>query len=399
MINPEEALAIIRNHITPVGTMTVSLNQALGRVVAEDVIASAESPPFDNAAMDGYAVRHDDLTEIPRTLRIAGEIPAGSVAPSPLRAGEAMSIMTGALIPEGCTAVVQQEWTESAGDGFVTVLHAAKRGLNIRPKGSDIPLGARVVEAGTVLTAPELGLLASLGLEFASVRRPPEVAILTTGSEILGFGKPLPEGKIYDSNAYVLGSLARECGCDVQMLGNAKDDPSELGLKMKIGLATDMLITSGGVSVGKYDLVTKLFEQTGVDVLFSRVNIKPGMPLVFGKRGQTIVFGLPGNPVSSMVTFLKFVRPALWAMMGRVFREFTLRARLVEPFTKSDGKRHYVRGVLHHENGYLAVRTTGSQVSNVLSSLSKANCLIIIPEDVREIRPGDDVEVELLPWR
>jgi molybdopterin molybdotransferase len=373
----------------------VALRHALGRTLTEEIVAAEQVPPFDNAAMDGYAVRSEDL---PASLRIVGELASGDVPAIPLRTGEAMAIMTGAMVPAGCTAVVQQEWTDVRGDGTVTINKTVPPGHNIRTAGSDIPRGKSIVPSGTLLRPQELGVLASLGKEFVTVARRPEVAILTTGSELVDLRRPLPPGKIRNSNLYVLSALVEEAGGEPRELGIAKDDPAEIRAKLADGLRADLLVTSGGVSVGKFDLVPTLLAESGVRIHFSKVNIKPGMPLLFGTFGATAVFGLPGNPVSGMVTFLQFVRPALSMMLGRAAsaERISLRARMEHEIVKHDGKRHYVRGVLSHRDGILTVRSTGSQVSNILTSLARANCLIILPETLERVRAEDEVEVELL---
>jgi molybdopterin molybdotransferase len=279
----------------------------------------------------------------------------------------------------------------------VTLLRTVPKGHNIRRAGADVPAGSIVLPRGALIRPQEIGVLASVGLRFPVVYRKPSVAILTTGSEIVEIDKPLPEGKIRNSNAYVLSALAHRLGCESHSLGIAPDEMGGLKKMMTEGLKADLLITSGGVSVGKYDLVQPALKELGGTVKFWKVNIKPGMPLMFALCGGTPVFGLPGNPVSSMVTFLEFVRPALSRMMGRAHEQpLRLHAILEEEITKKDGKRHFVRGILSGTDGTIRVRTTGSQVSNILTSLSKADCLIILPEDRESFPRGEPVEVELL---
>ncbi len=397
MIQAREALDIVLGNVKPLGEITLSLEHALGSAIAERIVAAQNIPPFPNSAMDGYAVRSSDLGSIPAALRIAGEIPAGALPAGALRAGETMRIMTGARIPDGCDCVVQQEWTRESGNGTVEILRTADPGHNIRSAGTDIAEGQVVLRAGTVLRPQHLGVLASLGKTFVRVYRPPSVALLTTGAELIPAGGNLVDGKIRDSNAVVLSGLLHEMGCSVMGLGIAADDRAALAEKMRRGLEADALITSGGVSVGKFDLVPEVAKELGVEIKFRKVNIKPGMPLLFGMRGETAVFGLPGNPVSSMVTFLQFVRPALWKMKGRQPVEpLRLRAHLGEPITKHDGKRHFIRGMLQTIDGRPSVRPTGSQVSHILSSLVKADCLIIVPEEITELPSGAEVEIELL---
>lgn len=308
-----------------------------------------------------------------------------------------MSIMTGAQIPPGCDAVIRLEWTEACDNGQVKILRTAPTGHNIRRAAADIAKGVNVLSKGRELRPQEIGILALLGRRFVEVHRSPSVAILTTGSEVIDLEQKLTEGKIRNSNGHVLAALVRQCGAEPRYLGIAKDERVDLDVNIREGLKQDVLITSGGVSVGKYDLVMDALKECGVEIKFWKVNIKPGMPLLFGLCGKTSVFGLPGNPVSTMVTFLQFVRPALRKMMGDICdRRIGIRARLEEEVVKKDDKKHYIRGVLERKDGVFVVRTTGPQVSNILSSLSSANCLIIVPEECEVIHKGEEVEIELL---
>lgn len=397
MISFNQARSIILSSVAPVGAITVDLDRSLNRVLAERVVSAIEVPSFDNAAMDGYAIGGVDGTTAGTTLAITGEVAAGTTSENAFCTGEAIAIMTGAAIPSGCNAVVQQEWTEKLDETRVNVLRSVDRGHNIRRKGTDIKRGGVVVEAGTRLRAQEIGLLASIGQQYVIVHRPVTVAILATGNEVVDIGKPLSAGQIYDSNGHTISALIRETGGEAVNLGIAKDDRQCLREAIERGLQADLMITTGGVSVGKYDLVREVLEELRVEIKFWKVNIKPGMPLLFGKFGQKPVFGLPGNPVSTAVTYLQFVRPALRAMMGmKSFTELQLRAKIDHEYSKSDGKRHFVRGIVEQRDGALRVRSTGSQVSNILSSLTMANCLIIIPEEIEIVKPDDDVDVELL---
>lgn len=397
MISAKDALSIVLETVKTLEPMTISLQHSLSYVLSEACIADENVPSFDNAAMDGYAVRLEDVRSVPVSLRLVGEIPAGSVAGKMLQSGEAMYILTGAKIPEGCDAVIQQEWTEQEGE-TVKIMKSVFSGHNIRPAGADIKKGNIIVDKGQLLRPQEIGLLASLGKRFVSVYRRPIVAILATGSELIDLDEPLREGKIRNSNTYILTALLQEMRCEVKDLGIAKDDMKELKQKIAEGLKFDVLLTCGGVSVGKYDVVLDVFRELGVEIKFWKVNIKPGMPLAFGVYQNNLVFGLPGNPVSTMVTFLQFVKPALMKMMGliRVDSGFKIWATLAHEIEKTDGKLHFSRGILESQNGMLLVRATASQASNVLSSLSEANCLIILPEDKNIFHKGELVEVQLL---
>ncbi len=398
MINAYEAISIVEKCVRPLSKESVAISNVLNRVLAEDIIAGEDVPSFDNAAMDGYAVRFEDLASVPVTLKIVGEIPAGVVSSHSMKSGEAMSIMTGAVIPHGCDAVIQQEWTERANGAQIKILKSVNRAHNIRRAGADIKKGSMVLSSGTQLRPQEIGVLASLNRTTVPVYRTPVVAILTTGNEVLDIGIPMQPGKVRNSNTYVLSSLAKQCMCTVMDLGIARDDVNDLKKKLSKGFDADMLITSGGVSVGKYDLVKDILVEAGVNIQFQKVNIRPGMPLLFGMKDATAVFGLPGNPVSSMVTFLKFVKPALMKMSGHYqqYKQMLLRATLAETIVKNDNKRHFVRGIVESVNGTYNVRTTGPQISNMLSSLSHANCLITLPEDKHEFLSGDEVEIELI---
>jgi len=397
MLSAAEARALILSSISPLGSITVELGHALHAGLADDIRAGVDVPAFDNAQMDGYAVRAEDVRTPPVTLRVTGEIAAGSIADRPLSAHETMRIMTGAKIPDGCDAVIQQEWADAKGEESVTFTRTAPPGHNIRKAGADIPAGTTVLTRGRRLRPQEIGVLASLGEEFVNVYRRPSVAILPTGNEVTPPGKKLLPGKVRNSNAYTLGALVRELACDAVQLDIATDDAEDLREKIQKGMREDILVTTGGVSVGKYDLVKDALESLGVTIMFWKVNIKPGMPLLFGLLDGKPVFSLPGNPVSTMVTFLQFVKPAIEKMSGLSPEERPPRkAKLAHEYLKKDGKRHYLRGIVAQENGEAVVRTTGPQVSNVMTSLALANCLIIIPEDRELVRAGDEVEIEML---
>ncbi len=399
MITASDALRIISENIPRAPLVTISVDDALGCTLGEEIIASGNIPPFDNAAMDGYALRAEDVASVPTTLRLAGEIAAGHASSLTLFPHEAVSIMTGAPIPGGCTAVVQYEWTVRPDADHVTVLRNVPEGHNVRKQGADIADGSVALRKGTLVRPQEIGLLASLGRRYIAIHRKPRVAVLATGDELVEIDKRLLPGTIRNSNAHLLHALIRQAGCEVILSEIARDDPDELRRKVALCLQADMVVTTGGVSVGKYDLVCEAYEHNGISILFRKVKIKPGMPLVFGVRPPVVVFGLPGNPVSTMVTFLKFVRPALDLMTGRGTpgKKYQLHARLAETIVKSDGKRHYVRGVLGNDPDGLVVKPTGSQVSNVLTSMVKADCLIILEEEKSRFNAGEFVEIELMP--
>ena len=401
MISATEALSLIRTTVRPLQAVTTSLEHSLGMALAEPITSPVNVPPFDNSAMDGYAIHAVDTFNVPAKLRIVGEVAAGFAGSLSIGTGECAAIMTGAKIPDGCDAVIQHELVEINADGTISLQKSVKSGHNIRRAGADIAAGQRVFEIGHLLRPQELGVLASIGKQFVSAFKRPSVAILATGNELVAIDKPLRDGTIRNSNAYAIAAAVTEHGADVVNLGIARDDAAELRAKLVDGLRSDMLITIGGVSAGKYDLVINELKALGVETIFWKVNIKPGMPLFFGilqtGRGITPVFGLPGNPVSSMVTFLQFVCPALDILAGKSLAMVVpQRAKLVEAISKGDGKRHFVRGRAEIIDGTLTVRTTGSQISNIMTSLARANCLIILPEEFESANAGAEVEIQWL---
>jgi molybdopterin molybdotransferase len=384
----------------------VHLHQASQRVLATDVVAEMDLPPFDNSSMDGYAIRSSDTAHATDRNRIrldvVGEVSAGQLSEQKLQPGAAVQIMTGAPMPDGADAVIEQELVESL-DGVIELRTRVAQARNVRKRGEGTRKGEIVLRKGTRLTPAGVGVLASLGIAHTEVYARPTVALLTTGSEIVEVEEPLAPGKIRNSNAYTLWGLVAESGANPVDLGKAADDEEEIRSKIQVGLRHDLLVISGGISVGKHDLVLRVLEELGVTIHFWKVNIKPGMPTAFGvyrnARSRDVpVFALPGNPVSTMVTFLQFVRPALMSMTGETVIRPPLRlfAKLDHEISKSDGKRHFSRGIVWNDRGELFVRTTGSQSSGMLSSLVAANCLIVIPEEHKDLKAGDEVEIELL---
>lgn len=307
---------IIVSSVSPGEVEVVGLHEAHERVLAEEIIAAEDVPPFDNSAMDGFAVQAEDIAQSPAVLRLVGEVSAGQVATRELSHDEAIRIMTGGKIPSGADAVVQIEWTESVDGTNVRVLNSVPPGHNIRRAGEDIRRGEKVFGKGRELRAAELGVLASLGKKTVEVYRVPRVAVLATGNELVEIDQPLTVGRIRNSNSYALLALLRETNVLSVDLGVAGDDRSDLRKKILRGLESDALVTTGGASVGSYDLVQEVLKEIGVEIKFWKVSVKPGMPLLFGLYKGKPVFGLPGNPVSTFVTFVKFVRPALRKMMG-----------------------------------------------------------------------------------
>lgn len=405
MISVEDARRIIIESVEPLGAERHPLAQCLHRVTAEDIQSHVDIPPFDNSSMDGFALKAADSHRAdsanPVTLEVVAEIAAGSISDKPLRQGTAIRVMTGAPIPAGADAVVEQEVTAPR-NGSVQILSSVAEGRNIRKKGQDVKAGQIVVGKGTFLRASHLGTLASVGIDAPLVFKRPRIAFFTSGNELVNADADLEPGKIRNSNEYSLMGLIREAHCEAVALGNAADDEGVLKQSIREGLRYDALITSGGVSVGKYDLVLNVLENVGVVSKFWKVNVKPGGPFAFGvfKRNDSVipVFSLPGNPVSTVVTFLQFVIPGLQRLMGmaQTTNRVQLRALLEHEIHKKDRKRHFSRGVLRNEGGHFFVSTTGSQSSGVLTSMTRANCLIVIPEEVENLKAGEEVEVELL---
>ncbi len=400
MINAEEALRIILESTSPLKSEKIKLADAPGRVLADDIVAKEDIPPFDNSSMDGFAVVAVDLINASESkhvsLKILGESSAGNPFRKKLKGGCAVRVMTGGVIPAGSDAVVPIEATNEEGGGRVLFASPARSAQHIRLVGEDIRRGETILERGTVIGPPQLGILASLGHAKARVYRKPLVRILATGDELVEVNKSPKEGQIRNSSTHTLAAYVTLQGGVADSLGIVSDKRKRLKRRIKEGLDADVLLITGGVSVGKYDYVKEVLEELGVEIKFWKVNIKPGKPLVFGQFKRTLVFGLPGNPVSTSVTFLQFVRPALHKMGGRApSLPMCLTAVIDHDFSKSDGKRHYVRCIVESVDGQLRARSTGTQSSGVMSSMSKANALMIIPEDVAHLQQGDSVQVEM----
>ncbi len=385
----------------PLGIEKVGLLDALGRVLAEDIIAQRDNPPWDNSAMDGFAVCWEDIKQEhaitkPVELKIIEEVQAGTVATKTVGPGQAIRIMTGAAVPKGVDTVVKVEETEATGD-TVRIFKAVERGANIRPQGEDVKKGDCIIAKGTQIRPAEAGMLAILGKSFVFVHQRPRVAILSTGDELADLDERFDEDKIINSNSYGIAAAVQEAGGIPILLGIARDQPASLKEKIKQGLTADILVLSGGVSMGDYDFTKAVFKDLGAEMHFWKLAIRPGQPLAFGKILGKLAFGLPGNPVSSMVTFEQLVRPAMLKMGGhRGYGRPVVRAVFQEKFSKRPDRRHFLRGILSRENDVLAVRTTGNQGSGILTSMVKANCLIDVPEEVERLNPGDTVNVQVL---
>jgi molybdopterin molybdotransferase len=373
----------------------VRVHDALGRVLAADVVAPFDVPPHTNSAVDGYAVAREDIPGAGQArLAVIADLPAGQVFTGAVRRGQAVRIMTGAPMPEGTDTAVPQEDVARTGDA-VLIPAAAVPGGNVRLRGEDIPQGAVVLEAGAQLRPQDLGLVSSLGLAEVQVRARPRVAVLSTGDEVAEPGGPKAAGQIYDSNRVTLTAFLRQLGCEPLDLGIVRDVRDDLRDRLLHASRTaDVVLTSGGVSVGVYDLVKEVLAEIG-NIDFWQVNMTPGRPLAPGAIGDAYFFGLPGNPVASTVAFLLFVRPALWKLMGRRTldaQRFT--AACTSALRKKAGRMEYKRGILRFSEGGWDVSATGPQGSGILRSMVLGNCLIVLEEERGDVKEGDVVTVE-----
>ena len=400
LISIDEARARVLAEVFPLPVEALPLAEVLGRVLGEEIVASHNVPPFDNAGMDGFAVRAVDIVDAtaatPVPLQVLETIPAGHVATRALGPEQATKIMTGAPIPEGADVVVQSEMTEEA-DGRVLVFEAAKRGRNIRRAGEDVEAGDRVLGPGSVLGPAEIGLIASLGHPTVQVHQRPRVAVLSTGSELVEVDQSLGPGQIRNSNSYSLRALCQQMGIEPTMLGIVPDDYDATRDLVQKGLGYDVLLTTGGVSVGQFDFIKDIQDELGVQRKLWGVAMKPGKPLVFGVRDHTLVFGLPGNPVSAMVSFELFVRPALLRLMGHAKTVKPLyQAVISEDASNPDGRVYVVRVRAWREEDTWHVSATGAQGSGILRSMVGANGLVFIPGGPRGVKAGERVDFLLL---
>jgi molybdopterin molybdotransferase len=417
MISVEEALEKVLSYVEVLEPERKPILDCLGQVLAEDVYSTIDIPPLDNSAMDGYALRAKDTRgaseSSPRYLVVVGEVAAGSMPAQEIKPGTAIRIMTGAPLPEGADAVVRFEDTDevnrklSGGDlSHIGILSQVKKGADVRGRGEDIAEGDLILKKGKVLRPQEIGVLASLGLSTALVIRRPIVVILATGDELIGVDQPLAPGKIHDSNNYTIAAEVSHYGGIPKILGVGRDSVQSLTKKIYEGLDADMLITSGGVSKGDYDIVKDVLAEHG-EVGFWTVCMRPGKPLAFGvikkteggREKKVPHLGLPGNPVSAMVTFEQFARPAILKMMGKgILAKPTIRAIIEDDVVDTDGRRLFARVSVTRRGGQYYASVTGPQGSGILTSMVKANGLAIIPEGSEGVKAGDMVEVQMLDW-
>ena len=413
MISVEEALEKILSYVEVLEPEERPILDCLGQVLAKDVYSPINIPPLDNSAMDGFAVQAKDTYSAsmssPKYLAVIGEIAAGAMPTEEVKPGTAIRIMTGAPLPKGADAVVQFEDTDevarkASGGNLpqIGILRQADKGLNVRRKGEDVVKGALILEKGTVLRPAEVGVLASLGHAQAKVIRHPVVSVLATGDELVDIDQSLPLGKIYNSNTYAIAAQVLRYGGIPKILGIGHDSAQSLNDKIDEGLDSDMFITSGGVSLGDYDVVKDVLAERG-KVAFWTICMKPGKPSAFGviKRGNKKVthLGLPGNPVSSMVTFEQFARPAILKMMGKNnLAKPSIQAIIENDVKNTDGRRIYARVIVTKRSGQYHASLTGPQGSGILTSMAKANGLAIIPENVERVKAGNIVQVQMLDW-
>ena len=409
MLDVDAALRQVLSVFAPLESISVPLLNAVGMVLAADVVARDDVPPFRNSAMDGYAVRAADTVSAtwsaPTQLPVVAYVAAGQRDIRQLRAGQAIRIMTGAPLPEGADAVVRFEETDEAGSAgqtgreTVLVYRAARPRDNVREAGEDVARGTPVARRGRALRPGDLGLIASVGEPSVQVHRRPVVAVLSTGNEVLPPGESLSPGTIRDSNSFVLGALARAWGADVRLIGIARDTVADLTGRLSEAKDVDLIVTSGGVSLGDFDLVKDVLKSEG-EIAIWQVRMKPGKPLAFGHIGLTPLLGLPGNPVAAAVSFVIFGRPAIRKMLGHEVTEpRVLDVVAADAIDNRGHRRHYVRVRLEPaEGGRALARIAGEQGAGVLSSLAAADALMVVPEELERVQPGTCLRAILLDW-
>jgi len=388
LLTIDEALAAILERVVPLAAERVALEPAAGRVLAEDAHAAVDLPPFPSSAMDGFAVRAADT---PGTLPIVERIAAGRPATRPLAVGEAMEISTGGVVPDGADAVIPVEYVVQH-DNALEIADVAAVGAHVRPRGGDVAAGELVLGAGAYLGPAQVGALAAAGLADVLVARRPRAAIVSTGSELQRPGEALGAGQIYDANAILLAAALRGAGADVVTLTAVADDEQAHRATLERGLEADVLVTSGGVSVGRHDLVRRIEAELGVEEVFWRVAVKPGKPLAFGVRGSTLVFGLPGNPVSALVCCELFVRPALLALQGAAEPGPAYAvATLTDAVRRNDARDELVRARSQVEGARVLLTPLRGQESHMIARAAAADALVFVPRGDGELAAGESV--------
>jgi molybdopterin molybdotransferase len=403
MLDYEEAVNLMLNEINELEEIELNISNSLGYVTSRKVIAKTDLPPFDNSAVDGYAVKSEDVAEAskdnPKKLRIVGKIAAGDYADFEIKNGEAAKIMTGAMLPKGADAVCMIEFTKE-NNGYVEIYTKVKKWENVRFRGEEIKEGEIALEEKTLITPSVIGLLAKLGYNNVFVYRKPNVAIIVTGKELINPGNELEKGKIWDANSFSLQASLKLDGFECKNLGLVGDDKNLFESLVKDAVKNfDVILVSGGTSEGEEDFVREVFNEIGVRKVFWKVAIKPGKPIFFGKLNRTLLFALPGNPASAMVCYYEFVRPALLKMCGRknIFLP-RRKARLIGEIKRKPGRLEFIRAFAFWENGEYNVKSTGIQESHALKSFAEANCFIVIGKNKEICKENEIVEIELLPW-
>jgi molybdopterin molybdotransferase len=388
LLSIDDAIDLVLSHVAPLDSEDVELGAAAGRVTAERARSVVDLPPFPSSAMDGFALRAEDA---PGTLPIVARVAAGRPAPRALASGEAMAIATGGVVPDGADSVVPIELVEER-DEAVVISGNVGHGDNVRQRGGDLHAGDAVVEAGVRLGPAHLGALAASGVTRVRCARSPRVAVLVTGTELRPPGEPLEPGQIYDANGFILEAQLQSAGAVVERLPAVADDAAATLAAIERGLAADVLVTTGGVSVGVYDLVRAAEAELGVEEIFWRVAMQPGKPVAFGVRGSTLVFGLPGNPVSSLVGFELFVRPALLALQGLAEPRPAFRpGRLATAARRLAARDALLRARTRVENDTLLLEPLSAQQSHMIAQAATADALVLVPQGEGELAPGSAV--------
>lgn len=398
MISIEEAQKIILSQISPLGAEVIALGSASGRSLGNDITADRDHPPSDQSAMDGFALRWEDVrssaSQSPQSLKIIGEQPAGKSPNRPVGRGEALRIMTGAMMPPGADTVVQVEHTQDLGTDGVAILKApSNKGLNIRVKGEYIKKGETLLRQGTRLGPPQIGLLSAIGLSAAPVYLRPTVSIIATGDEIVGLDATPAEYQIFNSNSHLLAAMVKDCGGQYESLGIARDVEADIEKKLVAGSKSDIIITTGGVSVGNFDLVKGVLKRLGSELLFWKVAIKPGKPLVFGRLHGKLFFGLPGNPVASYIAFHQFVQPAIKKLSGFThFQNQFIHVKLASDVQrKMDGRKVFLSSVIYEENGEFFANPLPGQGSGNLKLICDGNGFIVLSGEKSHFKKGETV--------
>jgi len=398
----EEAKSLILSTVKPIETVYVPIKKAQGNIISQDIVAGENLPPFNNAAMDGYAVKIKNILsatpEKPVLIDTLDDVPAGKLPTTRLRSGTTVKVMTGAPVPEGTDAVVPVELTEPTYGNRIKVVGTVDELANIRFVGEDVQKGEVILTAGTEVTFGNIGLLAALGFIEVPVFRRPRIGILASGDELIPIDKPLSPGKIRNSNTYMLMALAQACNADVVNLGVAKDSISDITNRIKKGDEADIIVCTGGASVGDRDFLKKAFAELNVQIKFTSVRQKPGKPLIFGTMDGKPVFGLPGNPVSTFVSFLEYVVPLIRKMLDYEKTDYHyFPAELQEDIQKKPGSTHFIRGIATlHPDGSYTVKTTGKQSSGLMTSIANANCIIHLDENSGPATRGSKVRIHLM---